>query len=65
MPFNKLQKLSSALGRYIEAENKRQNGESGEDQYNNIQQQHKGMMSSASSMMKGFKTPKMSIPKMK
>lgn len=59
MPFNKFNKLSKALNRYIDAENKRENGENPD-----VQKQSEEMMSNQRSMMNkmksSFKMPKMS-----
>ena len=59
MPFNKFNKLSKALNRYIEAENKRENGENPD-----VQKQSEEMMSNQRNMMNqmksSFKMPKMS-----
>nr|DAO84236.1 MAG TPA: hypothetical protein [Caudoviricetes sp.] len=59
MPFNKFNKLSKALNRYIEAENKRENGENPD-----VQKQSEEMMSNQRNMMNqmksSFKAPKMS-----
>lgn len=59
MPFNKFNKLSKALNRYIDAENKRENGENPD-----VQKQSEEMMSNQRNMMNqmksSFKMPKMS-----
>lgn len=59
MPFNKFNKLSKALNRYIETENKRENGENPD-----VQKQSEEMMSNQRNMMNqmksSFKAPKMS-----
>lgn len=59
MPFNKFNKLSKALNRYIDAENKRENGENPD-----VQKQSEEMMSNQRNIMNqmksSFKMPKMS-----
>ena len=59
MPFNKFNKLSKALNRYIDAENKRENGENPD-----VQKQSEEMMSNQRNMMNqmksSFKMSKMS-----
>lgn len=59
MPFNKFNKLSKALNRYIDAENKRENGENPD-----VQKQSEEMMNNQRNMMNqmksSFKMPKMS-----
>ena len=59
MPFNKFNKLRKVLNRYIEAVNKRENGENPD-----VQKQSEEMMSNQRNMMNqmksSFKAPKMS-----
>lgn len=57
MPFNKFNKLSKALNRYIEAENKREgNSTEFQNEYDNMMTQQKSMMSG---MKNSFKMPKL------
>ena len=64
MPFNKFNKLSKALNRYIEEENKREKGDGSEEQksaeemMSNQMSQQKSMMNS---MKSSFKVPKLKM----
>jgi len=62
MEFFKFRALTRSLNKYIESENKQQNGSSSEE---DLSTQSNNMMNNAKNMMGNIKAPKIKSPKIK
>ena len=60
MEFWKFTNLSKSLNKYLEAENKRENGENPD-----VNKEHEKMMGQSKNMMRSMKPPTMKSPKFK